>query len=107
MFQNWVRSCLLLFILTAALQAQSLRRTLPETLVQSVNSHPGWTATGKPETFNESNIDKLHLKSGANFRTLGLNDVTVQTWQSPSGQVRAELFQFIDFGAACSFFTNQ
>jgi hypothetical protein len=107
MFQNWVRSCLLLFILTAALQAQSLRRTLPETLVQSVNSHPGWIATGKPETFNESNIDNLHLKSGANLRTLGLNDVTVQTWQSPSGQVRAELFQFIDFGAAFSFFTNQ
>jgi len=64
-------------------------------------------AIGKLETYNESNIEKLHLKQGTNLRTLGLNDVTVQTWQSPSGRVRAELFQFIDFGAAYSYFTNQ
>jgi hypothetical protein len=64
-------------------------------------------ATGKSETFNESNIDRLHLQPDTNLRALGLNDVTVQTWQSPLGRVRAELFQFTDFGAAYSFFTNQ
>jgi hypothetical protein len=64
-------------------------------------------ASGKPETFNESNIEKFDLKQVTDFRTSGLNNITVQTWQSPSGRVRAELFQFIDFGAAYSFFTNQ
>src|SRR4051812_16390154 len=107
MFQNWLRSCLLLVILAATLDAQGPRRTLPETLVQVVNSLPGWMALGNSETYNESNVEKLHLKQGTNLRTLGLNDVTVQTWQSPSGRVRAELFQFIDFGAAYSYFTNQ
>jgi hypothetical protein len=106
MFQNVVRSCLLLFILTATLQGQG-PRTLPETLVQTVNSLPGWTALGNPETFNESNIVKFDPKPASDLRTLGLNNVTVQTWQSPSGRVRAALFQFIDFGAAYSFFTNQ
>jgi len=107
MFQNWFRSCLLLLVLAATLDAQGPRRTLPENLVQAVNALPGWMPAGKSETFNESNIEKFHLKPGTNFRTLGLNDVTVQTWQSPLGRVRAELFQFIDFGAAYSFFTNQ
>jgi hypothetical protein len=106
MFQNWIRSCLLLFILTAALQGQG-PRTFPETLVQTVNSLPGWLASGSPETFTESNIEKFDLKPASDFRTLGLNNITVQTWQGPSGRVRAALFQFIDFGAAYSFFTNQ
>jgi hypothetical protein len=105
--QNWLRSCLLLVILAATLDAQGPRKTLPETLFQVVNSLPGWMALGNSETYNESNIEKLHLKQGTNLRTLGLNDVTVQTWQSPSGRVHAELFQFIDFGAAYSYFTNQ
>src|SRR6478735_2633876 len=107
MFQNWVRSCLWLFILTATLQGQGPRTTPPETLVQAVNSIPGWMAPGKPVTYNESNIEKFDLKPGTDLRTLGLNNVTVQTWQSPSGQVHAALFQFMDFGAAYSFFTNQ
>jgi Family of unknown function (DUF6599) len=107
MFQNWVRSCLLLLILATALQAQGPRTTLPGTLVEAVNSLPGWVASGKSETFNESNIEKFDLKPVTDLRALGLNNVTVQTWQSPTGQVRAELFQFIDFGAAYSFFTNQ
>jgi hypothetical protein len=107
MFRNWVRSCLFLFILTATLQGQGPRTTPPETLVKAVNSVPGWIASGKSETFNESNIEKFDLKPGSNLRTLGLSNVTAQTWQSPSGRVRAELFQFIDFGAAYSFFTNQ
>jgi hypothetical protein len=107
MFRNWVRSCLFLFILTATLQGQGPRTTPPETLVKAVNSVPGWIASGKSETFNESNIEKFDLKPGSNLRALGLSNVTAQTWQSPSGRVRAELFQFIDFGAAYSFFTNQ
>jgi hypothetical protein len=107
MFRNWVRSCLFLFILTATFQGQGPRTTPPETLVKAVNSVPGWIASGKSETFNESNIEKFDLKPGSNLRTLGLSNVTAQTWQSPSGRVRAELFQFIDFGAAYSFFTNQ
>jgi len=107
MFRNWVRSSLLLLILTATLQGQSTRTTLPETLVQAVNSLPGWMASASSETFNESNIEKFNLKPGSDLRTLGLKNVTVQTWHCPSGRVRAELFQFIDFGAAYSFFTNQ
>jgi hypothetical protein len=106
MFQNWFRSLLLLLVLTATLQAQRLK-TLPETLVQTVNSTPGWSSSGKLETFNESNIEKLDLKLGSTLSTLGLNDVTVQTWQGPSGRVRASFFQFTDFGASYSFFTNQ
>jgi len=106
MFQNWIRSCLLLFILTATLQGQG-PRTLPETLIQTVNSLPGWMASGSPETFTESNIEKFDLKPASDLRTLGLNNITVQTWQGPSGRVRAALFQFTDFGAAYSFFTNQ
>src|SRR5882672_11299330 len=107
MFQNWVRSCLLLLILTASLHGQAPKKTLPQTLVQTVDALPGWTASGKPATFNESNIEKFDLKPASDLRTLGLSDVTVQSWQSPSGRVRAALFQFIDFGAAYSFFTNQ
>src|SRR4051794_12455211 len=107
MFHNWLRSCLLLVVLAATLEAQGPRRTLPETLVEAVNSLPGWMAIEKSETYNESNIEKFHLKAGTNLHTLGLNDITVQTWQSPSGRVRAEMFQFIDFGAAYSYFTNQ
>jgi len=106
MFQKWIRSCLLLFILTATLQGQG-PRTLPETLIQTVNSLPGWMASGGPETFTESNIEKFDLKPASDLRTLGLNNITVQTWQGPSGRVRAALFQFTDFGAAYSFFTNQ
>ena len=106
MFQKWIRSCLLLFILTATLQGQG-PRTLPETLIQTVNSLPGWMASGSPETFTESNIEKFDLKPASDLRTLGLNNITVQTWQGPSGRVRAALFQFTDFGAAYSFFTNQ
>ena len=107
MFRNWVRSCLLLLSLTAILHGQGTKTTLPETLVQAVTSLPGWVASGSSETFNESNIEKFSLKPASDLRTLGLKNVTAQTWQSPSGKVRAELFQFIDFGAAYSFFTNQ
>jgi len=107
MFQNWVRSLLVLLALTASLQGQSPKTTLPSSLVQTVNSTPGWTASGKPETFNESNIERLDVQLGSSLQTLGLIDVTVQTWQGPSGRVRTSLFQFTDFGASYSFFTNQ
>jgi len=102
MFQNWLRSCLLLLVLTSAIQGQG-----QASLIQSVNSLPGWTAVRNAATFNESNIEQFDTKLASSLRTYGMKDVTVQAWQSSSGQIRVTLFQLSDASAAYGFFTNR
>lgn len=102
MLQNWFRGCLLFLVLTSAIHAQE-----HDTLIQSVNSLPGWTVAGKSATFSESNIEQFEKKLASSLRIYGMKGVTVQEWQSPSGQIRAALFQLSDASAAYGFFTNR
>jgi len=102
MIRNWFGGVLLLFVLTSSIQGQGR-----EALLQSVSSLPGWTASSKPAIFNESTIDEFDAKLAAILRIYGLNGVTVQAWQSPSGELRATLFQLSDAGAAYGFFSNR
>lgn len=100
MFQNWFRSGLLLLALIPTAQEQ-------DPLIQSVNSLPGWTSTGQATTFNQSNIEQYDKKLAPSLLIFGLKEVKVQSWQSPSGPIRATLFRLSDAGAAYGFFTNR
>jgi hypothetical protein len=102
MFQHWLRSCLLLLILTSGIHAQT-----PASLVHSVNSLPGWTTTGEAATFNESSVEQFDAKLASILRIYEVEGVTVQAWQGPMGPVRATLFQLSDASAAYGFFTNR
>jgi len=102
MFQHCLRSCLILLCLTSAVHGQA-----PATLLDSVNSIPGWKASGESETFNESNLDHFDVKLASILRIYGTEGVTAQAWQSPAGQIRATLFQLSDASAAYGFFTNR
>src|SRR6187401_635965 len=102
MFQHCLRSCLLLLLLSSAIHGQA-----PSTLLDSINSIPGWTTSGKTATFNESNLEQFDAKLASSLRIYGAEDVTVQAWQSPAGQFRATLFQLSDASAAYGFFTNR
>lgn len=102
MIQNWLRSGLLFFVFTAALHAQGR-----EALIKSVNSIPGWTASGKAVLYDEPNIKKFSLELAAPLRTYGLNGVAVQTWKGPLGQAKATMFELLDSGGAFGFFTTR
>ena len=100
MFQNWFRSGLLLLVLIPTPQEQ-------DPLIQSVNSLSGWTSAGQAATFNQSNIEQFDKKLAPSLLIFGLKEVKVQSWKSPSGQIRATLFRFSDVAAAYGFFTNR
>jgi hypothetical protein len=102
MLQNWLRSSLLLVVFISSIQAQE-----QAPLIQSVSLLPGWTSVGKPTTFNETTIELFDKKLVPNLLTFGVKEVTLQTWQSPTGQIRATLFHLSDVGAAYGFFTNR
>ena len=100
MVRNWFQSALVLCVFTVALQGQERN-----SLIETVSSLPGWTATGKPATFKDSNIATFNPEMASNLRTYGISGITVQAWRSPFGPVRATLFQFTDASAGYGFFT--
>jgi len=103
MFQYSFRSGLILlffFISTSVLLGQSR-----ESLIESVNSLPEWKASGSPVVFNDVTDSKLEPELNAVRGAYDIAGVTLQSWQSPSGKVRAALFQFADASAAYSFFS--
>jgi hypothetical protein len=102
MIQNWFRSSLLLVVFISSIQAQD-----QDPLIQPVSLQPGWTSVGKPTTFDESSIELFDKKLAPSLLTFGVKEVKLQTWQSPTGQVRATLFHLSDVGAAYGFFTNR
>jgi len=102
MIQNWVRSVLLLLVLTSISYGQD-----HEALIQAVNALPDWNISSEAKVFNEANIEQFDTKLAPVLRIYGIRLVTVQGWQRPSGQVRATIFQLSDASAAYGFFTNQ
>jgi len=100
MIQNGLRSIVFFFVFCGAVFGQER-----ETLIQSVNSIPGWVATGSSADYNESNIDEFAPKLASNLRAYGINGVREQAWHGPYGTVRAELFQFHAASDAYGYFT--
>jgi hypothetical protein len=106
MFQHSFRSGLVVLVLlvsTSSLQGQDR-----DSLIQSVRSLPGWTASGPPAVFDDPNGTLFHrdLAYLASVQgAYGVSGVTVQDWQGSKGKVRSTMFQFTDSGAAYSFFT--
>jgi len=100
MIRNFFKSILL--ILTLSLLAQAQERG---ELIKSVDALPGWTAAGKPASFKESNLDQFDPSLAASLRLYGVDGVTVQSWQTPNGTVRATLFQLAHPESAYGFFT--
>src|SRR5712671_1866425 len=100
MIQNGLRSIVVLFLVSGAVLAQDR-----EALVQSVNSIPGWTATGNTADYNESNVDKFDAKLASNLHDYGIHGVREQSWRGASGTVRAAFFQFQVASDAYGFFT--
>ena len=102
MIQDWVRSALLLLLLSAVLHGQD-----HDALFKSVSSLPDWKVSGDATAFNESNFEQFDPKLAPALHLYGVQAITVQGWQTRSGQVRATLFQLPDASSAYAFFTNR
>ncbi len=100
MIRNLLQSILLILIISVMVQAQERGA-----LVQSVDALPGWTAAGKPASYNESSVDQFDPVLAPSLRLYGVDGVTVQAWHTPFGTVRATLFQLVHPASAYGFFT--
>jgi Family of unknown function (DUF6599) len=95
-------SVLSLFLLTAALQAQSR-----ETLLKYLNENPAWEPSAAARQYNEATVDTFAGKTASTLKRYGLTGITVQDWTGSEGRVRLTLYEMIDPSAAYGFFTFQ
>jgi len=100
MLRNIFQGILIIPLIALLLQAQDRNA-----LIHSVDSLPGWMATGKAVSFNESNLDQFDTRLAESLRLYGVDGVTTQSWRGPSGSVKAALFQLVHPASAYGFFT--
>jgi hypothetical protein len=103
MFQHGFRSGMVALVLLVS--ATSLQGQSRDSLIQSVSSLPGWTASGPPAVFDDPNTAKPGPDLASIRDAYGLSGVTVQDWHGSKGKVRSAMIQFSDSGAAYSFFS--
>src|SRR5947209_5242190 len=90
----------LLFVMTAALQAQSR-----ESLLKALAQNSQWSPAGKLVQYDGKNIETLAGRRAAIIKDYGFAGATVQDWNGPNGKVRLTLYEMADAAAAYGFFT--